>query len=328
MNNTALLKKFAKQPERRARAESANCVIYTRVSTKEQADNNMSLAKQMKACEAYAYKNELNVLASFGGTYESAKTDERKEFTRMLNYVKNSRHKVAYILVYSFDRFSRSGPNAIYISESLRKQGIQIRAVTQPVDAMTPTGALQQNILFIFSELKELLMEKMEQVAYQMNAESLERVKSLQMRLKEVQSKLERLDERYVEEDLNRDLYEKFQTKYKQELEEVQAELQKAGGKELSNLSSYMKMGLEIASNICKAWVSGSFALRRRLQYLVFPEGIYFDAKTEGYRTERVNFIFALIRSCSVALEVAKNKLSAFSGAQSHSVPGVGLEPT
>lgn len=152
MNNTALLKKFAKQPERLARAESANCVIYTRVSTKEQADNNMSLATQMKACEAYAYKNELTVLASFGGTYESAKTDERKEFTRMLTYVKNSRHKVAYILVYSFDRFSRSGPNAIYISESLRKQGIQIRAVTQPVDTMTPTGALQQNILFIFSE--------------------------------------------------------------------------------------------------------------------------------------------------------------------------------
>ena len=31
-----------------------NCVIYTRVSTKEQADNNLSLGTQMKACEEYA----------------------------------------------------------------------------------------------------------------------------------------------------------------------------------------------------------------------------------------------------------------------------------
>lgn len=183
------------------------------------------------------------------------------------------------------------------------------------------------NQFAIKPDLKELLLEKMEEVAYQMNEESLERVKSLQVRLKEVQTKLERLDERYVEENLNRDLYEKFQTRYKQELEEVQVELQKVGGKELSNLSRYMKMGLEIASSIGRAWVFGSFALRRRLQYLVFPDGIYFDAKTEGYRTERVNFIFALIRSCSVALEATKNKLSAAKGAQSHWVPRTGIEP-
>ena len=29
------------------------CVIYTRVSTKEQAENNMSLDTQRKACEQY-----------------------------------------------------------------------------------------------------------------------------------------------------------------------------------------------------------------------------------------------------------------------------------
>lgn len=43
----------------------------------------------------------------FGGTCESAKSDERKEFQKMLNYVKR-RINIGYIIVYSYDRFSRT----------------------------------------------------------------------------------------------------------------------------------------------------------------------------------------------------------------------------
>jgi len=68
--------------------KSGNCVIYTRVSTKEQADTNMSLTTQRKACEMYAQKQGYSILGHFGGTYESAKTDERKEFNNMLSFVK------------------------------------------------------------------------------------------------------------------------------------------------------------------------------------------------------------------------------------------------
>src|SRR6185436_17408714 len=71
---------------------------------------------------------------------------------RMLNKVNQSREKIAYIVVYSVDRFSRSGANAISIADSLAKQGIQIKAVMQPADTETPSGMLQQNIHFIFSE--------------------------------------------------------------------------------------------------------------------------------------------------------------------------------
>ncbi len=131
---------------------TSNCVIYTRVSTKEQADNNMSLTTQKKACELYALKHNYNIVGSFGGTYESAKTDERKEFNKMLSFVKKSKEKVSFIIVYSVDRFSRSGANAIYITEQLRKQGVLVVSVTQPTDSTTPSGSLQQNIQYIFSE--------------------------------------------------------------------------------------------------------------------------------------------------------------------------------
>jgi site-specific DNA recombinase len=153
MSNINLIGTFAKGKEKVHKStEGQNAVIYTRVSTKEQADTNQSLDTQKKYCNQYAEKNKFNVIGYFGGTYESAKTDERNEFNRMIKFVKNLKEKVSFILVYSLDRFSRTGDNAIYISSQLKLQGISIVAVTQPIDVSTVSGVLQQNIQFIFSK--------------------------------------------------------------------------------------------------------------------------------------------------------------------------------
>ncbi|MFI5151652.1 MAG: recombinase family protein, partial [Bacteroidia bacterium] len=151
--NEMLLKQFAKGLIT-VKTSSAvqNCVIYTRVSSKEQADTNQSLEWQKKYCMEYALKHNLNTLGYFGGTYESAKSDERKEFNRMLKFVKGFKEKVAFILVYSLDRFSRTGDSAIYIASELKKTGVNIMAVTQPIDTNSHAGVLQQNIQFIFSK--------------------------------------------------------------------------------------------------------------------------------------------------------------------------------
>jgi site-specific DNA recombinase len=146
--------KFAKGRNRDAVStlEKNKCVIYTRVSTKEQAENNLSLETQRKACGAFASKFGYIILEYFGGTYESAKNDERHEFKRMLDFVKKSKEKISYIVVYSVDRFSRSGANAIFIASELKKSGVNVLSVTQPTDSSTASGSLQQNIQFIFSE--------------------------------------------------------------------------------------------------------------------------------------------------------------------------------
>jgi site-specific DNA recombinase len=159
MGNSVLFNAFAKGVEV-IKVTNKSCVIYTRVSTKEQADNNMSLQTQIKACEQYALKNNYEIMGFFGGTYESAKNDERKEFNKMLAFVKKSRSAISHILVYSVDRFSRSGANAIYIAEQLKKEGISLYAVTQPTDTSTASGSLQQNIQFIFSEYENQLRKQ------------------------------------------------------------------------------------------------------------------------------------------------------------------------
>lgn len=149
MENSTLFNQFAKGKQQK-NIKTGNCVIYTRVSSKEQADTNMSLVTQKKACETFAQKQNYIIKGIFGGTYESAKNDERKEFNRMLSFVKKSKEKISYIIVYSVDRFSRSGANAIYIKEQLKEQGIRLQAVTQLTDESS-SGDLQQNIQFIFS---------------------------------------------------------------------------------------------------------------------------------------------------------------------------------
>lgn len=159
MSDIVLFDQFAKG-KKQFQVKTNNCVIYTRVSTKEQADNNMSWGTQRKVCEQFAIRSKYTIMGYFGGTYESAKTDERKEFNRMLQFVKKSRVKISYIIVYSVDRFSRSGGNAIYLTENLKKQGVNVLSVTQPTDSSTSSGSLQQNIQFIFSEYDNQLRKE------------------------------------------------------------------------------------------------------------------------------------------------------------------------
>src|ERR1700676_5413904 len=152
MTNHDLIKNLVIKPNKLKRVGNKNAVIYTRVSTKEQADNNMSLDTQKRYCEEFAEKHGFNVLKYFGGTHESGKTDERKYLQQMLDFVNKSSEKITYIIVYSLDRFSRSGGNAIYISEGLRNKGVYIKSCTQQIDSATSSGVFQQNIHHVFSQ--------------------------------------------------------------------------------------------------------------------------------------------------------------------------------
>ena len=151
MKDLEIFKTFAKKSKQPVININGKAVIYTRVSSKDQMDNNASLETQKKYCLQLASRRNIEVVEYFGGTYESAKSDERKEFQKMLSFVKRKKD-ISYIIVYSYDRFSRTGTNGAYISEQLKKQGIITLSATQQIDTLTSTGALQQNILYLFGQ--------------------------------------------------------------------------------------------------------------------------------------------------------------------------------
>ncbi|MGB3946897.1 MAG: recombinase family protein [Bacteroidia bacterium] len=154
MENIETFSQFNKRSKKQTyqTGKNKNTIIYTRVSTKEQAENNLSLETQLKGCMEYAKKLGYNIVEKFGGTYESAKSDERKEFQKMIDFAKKSKEGISYIFVYSLERFSRTGGNAIWLSKQLRELGISIISVTQPIDTTNPAGVLQESILFLFSQ--------------------------------------------------------------------------------------------------------------------------------------------------------------------------------
>lgn len=166
MKNSALspvlFQQFGKRSHEVVKIEDTkNVVVYTRVSSKEQADKNLSLETQKKAIEEYTIRNGLTISAYFGGTYESAKTDGRKEFSRMLEFIKRNKRTISQLLVYSIDRFSRTGGAAIKLATDLREQyGISVFAVTQPTDTSNPSGVLHQNIQLLFSEYDNQLRKQ------------------------------------------------------------------------------------------------------------------------------------------------------------------------
>lgn len=125
-------------------------VIYTRDSSQEQAENNGSLEVQKKYCEEYALRHAITIRESFGGRYESAKTDGRKEFQRMLTFVKKTKD-VSFIIVMNYDRFSRSGSAASQLSEELQAMGITVKSVTQDIDTTTASGRLQENFFHLLN---------------------------------------------------------------------------------------------------------------------------------------------------------------------------------
>ena len=117
-------------------------MIYTRVSSSEQVDGQ-SLEVQLEKCREYAAKHSYTVLGEFGGSYESAKSDkERKEFNRMLAFIRKSKIKVDVVIVFSTSRFSRTGSTTII--EEVEARGAYVVSATSTYDPRTPVGKYMQ----------------------------------------------------------------------------------------------------------------------------------------------------------------------------------------
>src|SRR5688572_3572923 len=82
-------------------------VIYCRVSTKEQAES-LSLQSQERACRQGCDREALDVVQVFIEAGESAKTSNRTQLARMLQFCQSARPRIDFVVVYRVDRFARN----------------------------------------------------------------------------------------------------------------------------------------------------------------------------------------------------------------------------
>lgn len=121
-------------------------VIYCRVSTKEQVDEGNSLVSQERLCREYALKEGYEIAEIFIEKGESAKTADRKELKRMLEYCTTKKDRVQAVIAYKVDRISRNIADYSWIKVRLKKFNVTIRSVTEFFED-TPAGRFMESII-------------------------------------------------------------------------------------------------------------------------------------------------------------------------------------
>ena len=117
--------------------------------------------------------------------------------------------------------------------------------------------------------------------------------------LTELHRKIENLEERYVQGHIEPSLFEKYRERYQTEKEGIE----KLVMDEItsSNLKDGANKCLEIAENISELWDLSQFDDKRRLQQLIFPEGILYNKPKDKLRTTRINSLFSIIPRISAS---------------------------
>ncbi len=141
---------------------SRDVLVYTRVSSKSQKDNNDSLSTQKTIITEFCKNNDYNIIDYFGGTYESAKGDyTRQEFTKLIDYIKRLKIKPFGIVVFMINRFSRSGPSSIGIlHELVELQKVHLIEANSGLNTTTPKGYIQISEKLIDSRKENLVRQE------------------------------------------------------------------------------------------------------------------------------------------------------------------------
>ncbi len=134
--------------------EGAPAVIYLRVSSKEQAEKGgeaegYSIPAQRDGCKRKAASLSAVVIEEFVERGESAKTADRPELQRLLEFV--AANRVKYVIVHKVDRLARNRADDVAINLALKQAGAELVSVSENID-QTPSGLLLHGIMSSIAE--------------------------------------------------------------------------------------------------------------------------------------------------------------------------------
>ena len=128
-------------PRSKSGSRKKRAVLYTRVSTEEQARQGYSLRDQEDRLRKYCKLKGIDVVTHFQDD-ASAKTFDRPAFNDLLEYVREHRREIDLVLFVKWDRFSRNAEAAYRMIRQLNDHGIDVEAVDQPIDLSVPENKL------------------------------------------------------------------------------------------------------------------------------------------------------------------------------------------
>ncbi len=124
-----------------------NAVIYARYSSDNQTEQ--SIEGQVRVCKEYAEKNDFAVVNEYIDRAMTGTNDNRPAFQQMLSDSKKKGFE--FVLVYKFDRFSRSRHDSAVNKAILKKNGVKVISATEQISD-TPEGIILEGMLESFAE--------------------------------------------------------------------------------------------------------------------------------------------------------------------------------
>jgi len=124
--------------------------VYARVSSERQ-DIDLSISAQLKALREYAWRNSHSVVKEYVDEAESGRSIDRPGFKQMIVAARQKPLPFEAILVWKLSRFARNREDSIIYKSLLRKQGIQVISINEPVED-TPSGRLLEGIIEVIDE--------------------------------------------------------------------------------------------------------------------------------------------------------------------------------
>lgn len=132
-------------------------VSYLRVSTRGQAergggaDEGFSIPAQREANKRKALSMGAMVGKEFVDRGASAKSADRPELQKMLEYIKENAARVDYLIVHKVDRLARNRGDDIDIMRVLNECGVQLVSASESIDN-SPSGMLLHGIMSSIAE--------------------------------------------------------------------------------------------------------------------------------------------------------------------------------
>ena len=122
------------------------------------------------------------------------------------------------------------------------------------------------------------------------------------------------------------ELYLEMKSELETKIFEIKKKME-GNPEELSNLDIYISESVTISQNINKYWANSGIEMKKRVQELVFPNGLVLDMKNRHYLTKDVNIVFEINRVVTGGKGDKKENGSEEISEPSSVVAGTGLEP-
>jgi DNA invertase Pin-like site-specific DNA recombinase len=126
-------------------------VLYLRVSTTRQAEQDVSIPDQRRQGEAYCLARQYELVDSFVEMGASALNDRRPAFRRMIEAATGRPPPFDIIVVHSFSRFFRDHFELEFYIRKLRRSGVALVSITQEMGD-DPVHAMMRQVMALFDE--------------------------------------------------------------------------------------------------------------------------------------------------------------------------------